>query len=125
MDELSAQIRHLELKLLHTDMRENPVLLDALLSEDFEEIGHDGQVHSRQAVVEWLQKKDPQLKWSLEDFRIRMLSNDLVMAIYRAVRISPLPEKNGEMKRGSIRNSIWQRQKGCWRMIFHQATKQQ
>ncbi|PTN11762.1 DUF4440 domain-containing protein [Nitrosomonas aestuarii] len=125
MEQLAALIKQLELRLLHTDMCVNPSVADALLSERFEEIGNDGRVHSRQAVIEWLLHKDVQQKWSLEDFRVKMLSNDVILAVYRAEKINLSPEINSKTNKGSLRSSIWQRHGDSWKMVFHQATKQQ
>ncbi|MDR4518400.1 MAG: DUF4440 domain-containing protein [Nitrosomonas sp.] len=118
MDELAEQIRQLELKLLHMDWRVDPAAIDELLDETFEEIGGNGQISARQNVVGWLLKKDPHQQWALQDFRIKRLSSDTVIAIYRAVKANQL-EENGK---GSIRSSIWQRFGDHWRMVFHQAT---
>lgn len=119
MDSLALEIKQMELTLLHTDMQAQPSLIDELLAEEFEEIGNDGCTQSRQSVVEWLMSKDNQLKWTLEDFRIKCLSNDLVMAIYRTNTKHHMAEKH----KGSIRSSIWRRRGDSWEIIFHQATK--
>lgn len=119
MEQLAIQIKQMELTLLHTDMQANPSLPEELLSEEFEEIGSDGRINSRQAVVEWLMNKDNQLKWSLEDFRVKTLSNDLVMAIYR----TKARNEAAKVHQGSIRSSIWRRRGDSWEMVFHQATK--
>jgi hypothetical protein len=128
MEPLAAQIMQLELKLLHTDMRAHPAVIDELLDSVFEEIGSDGQTHARQEVVAWLQNKDSAQQWSLADFRIKPLSNDMVIAVYRAVRHDPAQaagkDQNGqEANRGSIRSSVWQRRGDHWKMVFHQATQ--
>ncbi len=127
MESLTAQIRQLELKLLHTDMRNNPALIDELLDSGFEEIGSNGQVHSRRQVVEWLLSKDSAQQWLLEDFRIKPLSNDMVIAVYRAVRHDPArangKDYNEQAYRGSMRSSVWQRHGDYWKMVFHQATQ--
>jgi hypothetical protein len=128
MEPLAAQIMQLELKLLHTDMCAHPAVIDELLDSAFEEIGSDGQAHSRQDVVAWLQNKDSAQHWSLADFRIKPLSNDMVIAIYRAVRHDPAQaagkDQNGQKAyRGSIRSSVWQRHGDHWKMVFHQATQ--
>ncbi|MDR4652710.1 MAG: DUF4440 domain-containing protein [Nitrosomonas sp.] len=128
MEPLAAQIMQLELKLLHTDMRAHPAVIDELLDSAFEEIGSDGQAHSRQDVVAWLQNKDSAQHWSLADFRIKSLSNDMVIAVYRAVRHDPAQaadkDRNGQKAyRGSIRSSVWQRRGDHWKMVFHQATQ--
>ncbi|MBX3630276.1 MAG: DUF4440 domain-containing protein [Nitrosomonas sp.] len=128
MEPLAAQIMQLELKLLHTDMRANPTAIDELLDGGFEEIGSDGQAHSRQQAVAWLLNKDSTEQWSLMDFRIKPLSNDMVIAVYRAVRHDPVQTSGkdyNEQKeyRGSIRSSVWQRCGDHWKMVFHQATQ--
>ncbi len=119
MDEITAQIEKLELKLLHTDMCANPSRIDELLAQDFEEIGSNGKTASRREVVAWLMQKDKDEKWSLRDFRIKRLSDDMVIAIYRAVKADRAIAAHS----GSIRTSIWRRCGDHWKMVFHQATK--
>ncbi len=119
-DAITDQIRRLEFKLLHSDMKVRPSLLDVLLAEEFEEIGGHGAVSSRQEVVGWLLNKNPQDRWSLTDFRVRELSIDLVLAIYRAEKIV---EKKNIVSKGSIRSSIWKHNTQGWQMVFHQASK--
>ena len=85
MNNIKEQIKALEKRLLHSDVIKNPEVLDELLSEDFEEIGGIGKISSRSEVIEWLVKKEQDVRWSLCDFRIRELSPDFVVAIYRAV----------------------------------------
>jgi len=119
-DAITDQIRRLEFKLLHSDMKVRPSLLDELLAKEFEEIGGNGAVNSRQEVVGWLLNKNPQDRWSLTDFRVRELSTDLVLAIYRAEKIV---EKKNIVSKGSIRSSIWKHNTQGWQMVFHQASK--
>ena len=118
---LANEIQALEESLLHTDFRHKPQLLDDLLCVDFEEIGPTGSRSNRQAVVAWLLNKDTDARWQFEDFKIRELSNTLVLACYRAQQIKPEPSTS----KGSIRTSIWKRSadSGHWQMVFHQATK--
>ena len=117
MQGLEEQIEYLENKLLHTDVRKNPELLTSLLAEDFEEIGSSGIVNTRAEVVEWLTRKEQDITWTLSHFRVKLLSENIVLANYQAI-------KNGTTSsKGSIRSSIWQRNNGNWQMIFHQATK--
>lgn len=47
MKNIEAQIKELEGKLLQSDVRANPQILDELLAEDFEEIGSLGTISSR------------------------------------------------------------------------------
>lgn len=119
MKNIRNHILALEKKLLHSDVRKNPEILNELLSEDFEEIGSIGKTSSREEVVKWLVTKEKDIKWSLNEFRIRELASDLVLAIYQAKK----ERTQNSNSNGSIRSSIWKLREGTWKMIFHQATK--
>jgi hypothetical protein len=119
-DAITDQIKRLEFKLLHSDMKIMPSLLDTLLAKEFEEIGGNGVVNSRQEVVGWLLNKNPQDRWLLTDFKVRELSTDLVLAIYYAKKV--VGQKN-IVSKGSTRSSIWKRNTQGWQMVFHQASK--
>ena len=119
MNRLKEQIKTLEERLLHSDVSKNPKVLDELLSDDFEELGGNGKVSSRADVIEWLVKKDKDMRWSLCDFRIRELTPDLLVAIYRAVSSGQANSSSN----GSMRSSLWQNFDGQWKMVFHQGTK--
>ena len=119
MINIKEHIKSLEEKLLHSDLRKNPEILDEVLGDDFEEIGSIGKVSSRNEVIKWLVTKEKDIKWSLTEFRIKELSPDLVLAIYRATKRGP----RSNHSRGSIRSSIWKLCSGKWKIIFHQGTK--
>ncbi len=116
---LAGLIQQLELKLLQTDLNANPVLIDELLAQDFEEIDNQGHQHSREDVIDWLKRKDPNLHWAFRDFRVKVLTGDCVLAIYSLQKA----QQSGAHAPGSIRTSLWQRQGNQWKMVFHQATK--
>lgn len=119
MCKLTKQIQDLEEKLLHSDMQENPFLLDELLAQSFEEIGNTGNITSRQAVVEWLMNKNKNDRWILSNFRISELSTDIVLAIYQAQKVGGINITAAV----SARSSIWQRYGNHWKMVFHQASR--
>lgn len=114
---LTGIIQRLELDLLQSDLKAHPGLIDELLAHNFEEIDNQGQLHGRGDVIDWLKCKDPQLHWAFRDFRIKVLTDDCVLAIYALQK----PPQSGTP--GSIRTSLWQRQGNDWKMVFHQATK--
>ncbi len=118
LQDITEHIKQRELELLQTNWRADPALIDDWLSADFEEIGSDGQVSTRNDVVNWLLNKDNAIQWSLTDFRIKALTDGLVMAIYFAKKCN-----DPSSGKGSIRASIWQHQGNHWKMVFHQATK--
>jgi hypothetical protein len=117
MNNIENHIKELEERLLHTDVRENSIIVTELLSDDFEEVGSDGKISSREEVIEWLVNKEENVRWSLNDFRIKELSPDLIVATYIAVK------DNQPNSSRSIRSSIWKKYSDNWKMIFHQGTK--
>jgi len=114
---LTGIIQRLELDLLQSDLNAHPGLIDELLAQDFEEIDNQGQLHSRSDVIEWLKRKDPELHWAFRDFRVKVLADDCVLAIYS------LQKTQQSSTPRSIRTSLWQRRDNQWKMVFHQATK--
>lgn len=119
MNDLLKHLKSLEEKLLLTDLSVFPETIDELLSECFEEIGHNGLVSSRSEVIDWLIHKDSKIEWQLDDFKLREITPELVLVNYREqVKNNP----NLDAK-GSMRSSLWQCDNDRWQMIFHQATK--
>jgi hypothetical protein len=114
---LTGIIQRLELDLLQSDLNAHPGLIDELLAQNFEEIDNQGQLHSRSDVTEWLKRKDPEQHWVFRDFRVKVLADDCVLAIYSLQK----PQQSSVP--GSIRASLWQRRDNQWKMVFHQATK--
>jgi len=57
-------------------------LIDELLAENFEEIDNGGQIRTRSDVIDWLKTKI-QLALAFRDFRVKALTDDLVLAIIR------------------------------------------
>ncbi len=119
MDLITKQIQQLELKLLQSDLIAHPGLIDELLAESFEEIDSNGEIRTRDDVVGWLLHKDKYIQWIFKDFRIKALTNDVVLAIYSLHK----PDQPGTDYTGSTRTSIWQCQKNQWKMVFHQASR--
>ena len=115
MRDLATQLLHLERSLLHDGHSRGS--LQALLHEDFEEIGPGGRVTTRAEVLHWLLEiKKPEERWDFHDFRVTVLSGDLAQARY-------LARRHGATSPGSRRTSLWRRTPdGAWRLLFHQAT---
>lgn len=112
--ELEALILRHELGLLHeAQTRET---LEARLAREFEEVGPGGRVSGREDVLRWLLEiKKPEERWELRDFRLTRLSSGLALARYHARR-------HGSASPGALHSSLWRRDDGEWRMVFHQAT---
>ncbi len=116
---LAELIQQLELSLLQSDLIAHPGLIDELLAEDFEEIDHQGTIHSRSDVINWLTRKDPSMHWAFKDFRIKAVSGDVVLAIYSLQK----PDQTDAESGGSTRTSLWRCRNNQWKMVFHQASR--
>lgn len=143
LSSLEVHLKKLEEQLLHADIKSNPELLDELLSEDFEEINSSGVINSREDVVNWLLNKGTEGLWSITDFSIRQLADDLFLATYHSKCLTLEKDKvavknnthiinskttENNSSKGSLRSSLWRRHSSSgshpeWQMIFHQGTK--
>jgi len=118
MEKLSQHIKGLEEILLQPHTRADSGMLCKLLHDEFEEVGASGSICSKDEAIEWLLREDDNIQWSLTEFRIRQLSDDMVLAIYCAHKTD---QKTGSTKR-SMRSSLWEKTNGNWAMRFHQGT---
>jgi hypothetical protein len=112
-DELKSHIRKLEENLLKPEVRSARNELKKLLSDDFFEIGSSGKLLYKDEEIS--EEGIGIVKMKLSDFELHPLSDDIVLATYRIFN-----ELNGQH---SLRSSIWKRNDGVWKMVFHQGTK--
>ncbi|MBY0097946.1 DUF4440 domain-containing protein [Mesobacillus maritimus] len=112
-DELKNHIRQLEEKLLTPEVRSSKSELEKLLADDFFEIGSSGKVLYKDEEI--AEAGIGVVKMKLSDFELNTLSENLVLATYRIFN-----ELNNQH---SLRSSIWKRNEGVWKMVFHQGTK--
>ncbi|MBN1668678.1 MAG: DUF4440 domain-containing protein [Anaerolineales bacterium] len=112
---LSETIRALEERLLQPEIRRSVEQVDVLLADAFLEIGSSGKLYDKTQIVAALQV-EPDVRFSLEDFRVRELAPHVVLAIYRTSRTT------GDEMKWALRSSIWKLAEGRWQMVFHQGT---
>ena len=116
-DEDVAMFRSLEQMLLRPEVRRSRNALEALLADDFLELGSSGRVYDRSSVVKALAGQIGPIDAALPeilDLAVRRLGPDIVLVTYQSVSVA-----DGHTVR---RSSIWQRYDGNWRMVFHQGT---
>jgi hypothetical protein len=114
---LRDEIRRLEEHLLDPRVRASRGEIEALLGEEFVEIGSSGRVFDRDAVIAALVDESG-VAFALSDFRATRVAADVVFATYRATaRVAP-----SGTARHSLRSSLWVRRAERWRMVFHQGT---
>lgn len=115
---LCKQIYDLEDRLLQPDIRRSREELSMLLADDFVEFGSSGGIHNKLQVIEEL-PHSPTEPVIIEDFQVKVLSSDVVLATYRGVK----PNESREEMRNSLRSSIWRFLDGRWQIVFHQGTR--
>jgi len=104
---IQDEIRQAEEQLLTPGIRGSAAVLDRMVSDQFVEFGSSGRTYAKSDVIEQMTTK-PNVTGSLVDFRAIELSADVALATYRTER--------------SLRSSIWRRENGHWRIVFHQGT---
>lgn len=115
---LKDYILQLEEKLLQPDLRKSSNEIAQLLAEDFMEIGSSGQAYNKQQVIDALQNESID-KMSIGRFEIFHLSENIILATYRATKRNAA---NGQ-EAYSLRSSIWKLFGDKWKMVFHQGTQ--
>ncbi len=111
------KVKKLELELLDPYTRKNKKRLDELLSEDFLEFTSVGSITNKKDVLKRLPKQSL-LNWKVSNFKIKQLSEDVLMATYKAEKKN-MKDNNITL---SLRTSIWKNTNNNWQMVFHQGT---
>lgn len=110
------RIEALERALLDPAVRADRERVDALLAEDFLEIGASGAVFGKQVVLDAL-PAERGIVFAAFAMQVRPVTLDVACVTYAATRT-----QGGDVRR-SLRSSWWRREPdGRWRMVFHQGT---
>ena len=115
---LSSQLQTLEQSLLDPKVRQDREAVSKLLVEDFTEFGSSGRIFDKQAILTQLAEEVPS-SLVLTDFCCDLLAHSVALVTYRVHRKSASGERIS-----SLRSSIWTLEADCWRMRFHQGTRQ-
>ena len=114
-DKELAEVEALERRLLDPQIRSSRRCLDALITDDFFEIGRSGLVWTKRDILESL-PKETGLNIEMESVQIRRIGQDVVLITYRSRRVGDAQTAD------ALRSSIWQRRANKWQIIFHQGT---
>lgn len=106
-------LRGRELELLDPEVRSDPNRVRELIHDEFVEFGSAGGVYDKKILLEMLHDEQPS-PVSIRDFAVRQLASDTALVTYRTV---------GQSGKEARRSSVWIRQDGTWRMVFHQGTR--
>jgi hypothetical protein len=108
-----------EKALLTSEVRSSPDRLRALISEDFREIGASGAYFGLPEVLENLPPNAQNWSAVAQNFECHELSENIIQVVFQCVITYEL---NSEPVY-SLRSSIWRREDGHWKILFHQGTK--
>ncbi|MBB3344007.1 DUF4440 domain-containing protein [Luteimonas sp. RC10] len=113
---LAALLESLERALLDPAVRADRARLDALIADDFTEIGASGAVFGKGDVLDRLPEQIGPV-FEAGPMRIHAVTDDVARVAYGVTR------RDGTDVRRSLRASWWRRDaEGAWRMVFHQGT---
>jgi hypothetical protein len=118
MNEIEKNIFDLEYKLQSVGGRSSVEELNNLIADDFLEFGTSGNKYNKQDTLKSLPTEDGKFKYSMSDFSVKQISDNIIQAIYKTDRT-----ENDANKVTSLRSSLWRNENGQWRMFFHQGTK--
>lgn len=110
---LARHLQALEESLLQPDVRKSQTLVE-LLADEFVEFGSSGRTYSKTDLVVTLQAESPS-KQTTSEFKVTRLGPDAALLTYR-IRLHREPPVH------TLRSSVWRRDGGNWRMVFHQGT---
>ena len=105
-------------RALHTaEVRADRQRLEALLDEDFSEVGQSGRCYTRTQMLRHLPAEGAQVDIEAKDFVVALLAPDLAQVRYRSRY-----RQAGQADAWAERSSLWRRHGSRWRLCFHQAT---
>jgi hypothetical protein len=116
---VAGHLSMLERSLLDPNTRADRDRVADMLSDDFVEFGSSGRVWTKATTLPRLAVEEPgeAATRTVADLRVRLLAEEAALVTYAVSRQSP-----GEAEVQTLRSSIWQREGGKWRMVFHQGT---
>ncbi len=116
-DHLLDHLRGLERALHSPATRRDPVQLDALLADDFMEIGRSGRYYDKTSVMAGFAGTSLFPTIQSDAFTLSRLASSVCLLTYRSAI-----DSRGELIDPASRVSIWIRRGEVWRLRFHQAT---
>lgn len=111
IENLKEHLQQLEESHTGLEVRRSKEKLDAILADDFFEIGSSGYIYDKK---ECLETGVVLTDMKLYNYEIYPLAHDIVLATYFLVDTT--------RERNTLRSSIWKLIDGHWQLYFHQGT---
>lgn len=115
MESIETTVMKLERELLDPTARSDRHRLDALLADDFFEVGATGRSFGKADVLSRLPHESG-ITFTATDMQAYLLSPDVALVTYLAIRTHA-----GEAIH-SKRSSVWVHSSHGWQMRYHQGT---
>ncbi|MCD6640531.1 MAG: ribonuclease HI family protein [Nocardioides sp.] len=106
----AERVIELERSLLSDDVRSDRTRVAALLHPQWQEVGRSGRLWTRE---EFLDDVHPVIPTHLDVVSLSEVAPGVQLLVWRAL---------GEDGSSTLRSSLWVRDRGDWRQLFHQGT---
>lgn len=106
------ELYELEQELLSPAVRSDRRRLDDLMRDDFIEVGSSGRIYEKWLLIDMM-VNEAHGTVVLRDFAVRDILANVGLTTYRSVGNA------GQTRR----SSLWVKEFGRWRMVFHQGTR--
>jgi multimeric flavodoxin WrbA len=115
---METDVIELEIRLLSYEARHNKDELAKLIDKDFIEFGASGRIYDYHNIIARLPDEQHKMEYTITKIDKRILSENLTQVLYT---IKTLEDGHEYI---ANRSSIWKKEGGNWKMLFHQGTKQ-
>ncbi len=111
-------IFNLENELIKSKVRKSSEKVSDLLDDNFFEFCSSGKEYRFNKNDTLLGFEEEELCFEIIDFRIEWISDNCLLALYKAIKHNETDVK----KKYTNRSSIWKCKQGKWKLYFHQGT---
>ena len=116
---IAARIREYEEALLDPAVRRRVGARIGASGREFRlRFGASGRTWNREQIVDQLATEE-YIQPTMDDFECSMITDSVVLATYKTVRIDTMTGTRAV----SLRSSLWTKDSGGWLLRFHQGTR--
>ncbi len=116
---IAEQLIAKEIEILADQKRRDFSTVEALLADDFHEIGGSGRLYSKPEVMQALPEIQV-MDYPCEDFQVLFVGAECAIVVFKAT-VRRVHRGQAQSTR-AYRSSTWVKRDGAWRLVFHQAT---
>jgi glyoxylase I family protein len=117
--DLQAHLIHLEQELVAAQKRREFAAVEALLADDFHEIGSSGRLFTKAETVR-VTSEVQIIDCTFDHFQFLPIDDKCVIVMYMAT--ARRTQDGREHRNRAWRSSTWVKRGEAWQILFHQAT---